>query len=147
MTTFLSNSKASRLTNPIRLLPPANASSTLPNPPPPAFHRTGKMSQAGDQCTLSRAQGAGGLLSSAPGEPLGWLPRRRKRLPASPARCASPSFLQMEAGEKEPALRPRAPLFSEQTHGKWSHGKPRASGKREWRLTGRCNCFQNIVKF
>lgn len=62
------------------------------------------------------AHRAGGLLlSSAQGEPLGWLHRGRKHLPGSRVCCASPSFLQMEAGEKEPALRPRAPPFSKQT--------------------------------
>lgn len=61
------------------------------------------------------AHRAGGLLSSAQGEPLGWLHGRRKHRPVSPVCCASPSFLQMEATEKEPALRPRAPPFSKQT--------------------------------
>lgn len=58
-----------------------------------------------------------------------------------------PSCRWRQAG-KEPALRPRAPLFSKQADKKMNPRKALWLLKNEKGATGRCCCFQNkIVKF
>lgn len=146
--TLPSISKASRLTQPIRPLPPANAffhSST----PTTLLHFTehGKCHKqvTGAHSLWPRGQEAFSHLLMVSlwagftgGGSTSWWTQSAVLLPPS---C------RWRQARTEPALRLRAPLFSKQKEGKMKPQKACVGRKWERRQIGRYCSFRNIVKF